>query len=128
EDFKETRKTAGLKISLGLGMIALGLIGLIVYQLFRIPGSESEDHAEQTRSAVSGPSDSPLHRSVKVDLNFRQSSSDLPPTKLSEGNDGTAGGNQVGREENQAAVEQFQAGKYEAAVALLGKAHDMDPM
>jgi tetratricopeptide (TPR) repeat protein len=125
EDFKETRKTAGLKISFVLGTIALGLIGLIAYQLFRIPVSESEEHAERARSVVPDQSDPIAHRGIKVELNLFKSSSDLPPLTLGEEKDR---GKQAGMEENQAAVEQFQAGRYEAAVALLGKAHDLDPM
>lgn len=125
------RKAAGLKISLALGVIALGLIGFIAYQLFRIPVPADSRHAGETRS-VSSDRSSPSGRSVSrrgtaVELNLIKPSSDLPPLRLSEGNDRPSGSKQVGMEENQAAVEQFQAGRYEAAVALLGKAHDLDP-
>ncbi len=131
ENVTEMRKAAGLKISLALGVIVLGLIGFIAYQLFRIPVSADSRHAGETRSVSSDRSSASggtaSRRGIAVDLNLIKPSSDLPPLRLSEGNDRPSGSGQAGVEENQAAVEQFQAGRYEAAVALLGKAHDLDP-
>lgn len=122
---------AGLKISIAFGVIVLGLIGFIASHLFRIPVPAGREHVEETRSVSSdrssasgGPAN---RRSTAVELNLIKPSSDLPPLRLSEGNEQLSGSNQVGMNENQAAIEQFQAGRYEAAVALLGKAHDLDP-
>jgi len=124
-------RRAGLKISMALGVIVMGLIGFIAYQLFRIPVAAGPEHVKETRSASSdrpSASGGPVtRRGTAVELNLIKPSSDLPPLRLSEENDGPSGNKQVGIEENQAAVEQFQAGRYEAAVALLGKAHDLDP-
>ena len=132
------REAAGLKISFALVAIVIGLIGFIAYQLFRIPIPADQEHAGETRSVSSDRSSTlngppsritvPVtHRGVSVELKVIKPSSDLPPLRLSEGNDRSSGSRQAGIEENQAAVEQFQAGRYEAAAALLGKAHDLDP-
>ncbi|HXC61624.1 MAG TPA: tetratricopeptide repeat protein [Nitrospiria bacterium] len=133
------REAAGLKISLALVAIVIGLIGLIAYQLFRIPIPADREHAGEARSATSDRSStlneppsrttggSFTRRDLVVELNLIKPSSDLPPLRLSEGDDRSSGGRQAGMEENQAAVEQFQAGRYEAAAALLGKAHELDP-
>jgi tetratricopeptide (TPR) repeat protein len=122
----DAKKTAGVQISLALGVIALGLVGMIAYQLFRVPVSENGEPGEGSRSALNDRSGTAARLEIKAEMNLKPSP-DLLPQKLSEGDEKAAGVKQAGMEENQTAVEEFQAGRYEAAAALLGKAHDLDP-
>ena len=128
----QTKTAAGRKISIALGLIVLGIIGLILYQLYRVPNPAGPVRGDETRSALSdrsSPSGGPVRRRVTaVEMDLVKPPSAQPPLKLGEGEDPSKRSNLAGFKENQAAVEQFQSGRYEAAEELLEKAHELDPM
>jgi len=124
----ETIRTTGLKIPLLLGIITFGLIVLIVYQFFWTPVSLEPERKKMSQSIYPDRPVGTAHQGIAVEVNLIKPPSDLPSLKLSDDEERPSSSKQAGRDENQSAVEKFQEGRYEAAVELLRKAHDLDPM